>query len=94
MESVLSESKLEQSVIVEGNGNKNSADVCKRKGDRPIFAEIAPNNDITDNKKFRQKRSKTYAETLQRVEVLVAKFLNHWKQQMLWKKKMTISTEL
>ena len=46
-------------------GNENSADVCKTKDDRPIFAEIAPNKNITDNRKFRKKRSKTYAEALQ-----------------------------
>ena len=49
-------------------GNENSADLSKRKDDRPIFAEIAPNKNITDNRKFRKKRSKTYAEALQSVE--------------------------
>ena len=34
---------------------------------RPIFAEIAPNKTITDNQKFRKKRSKIYAEALQSV---------------------------
>ena len=43
----------------------NSADLSKRKDDRPIFAEIAPNKNITD--KTRKTRSKTYAEALQRV---------------------------
>ena len=47
--------------------NENSANVCKRKDDRPIFAQIAPNKNITDNRKFRKKRSKTYAEALQSV---------------------------
>ena len=47
-------------------GNENSADLSKRKDDRPIFAEIAPNKNITDNGKFR-KKSKTYAEALQSV---------------------------
>ena len=51
MESILSESKLEQIVMVEGNGN--SGDVEKRNDNRPIFAEIAPNKNITDNRKFR-----------------------------------------
>ena len=32
------------------------------------MAEIAPNKNITDNRKFRKKRSKTYAEALQSVE--------------------------
>ena len=48
-------------------GNENSADVFKRKDDRPIFAQIDPNKNITDNRKFRKKRSKTYAEALQSV---------------------------
>ena len=65
MESILSESKLEQGVMVEGN--ENSADVCKRKDDRPISVEIAPNKNVTDNRKFRKKRSTTYADALQSV---------------------------
>ena len=40
-----------QIVMVEGN--ENSADVCKRKDDRPISAEIVLNKNITDNRKFR-----------------------------------------
>ena len=64
MEFILSESKREQRVMVQGN--ENSADLSKRKDDRPIFAEIAPNKNITDNRKFR-KKSKTYAEALQSV---------------------------
>ena len=66
VESIVSESKREQRVMVQGN--ENSADLSKRKDDRPIFAEIAPNKNITDNRKFRKKRSKTYAEALQSVE--------------------------
>ena len=46
--------------------NENSADRCKRKDDRQIFAEIAPNKNITDNRKFRKERSKTYGGALQR----------------------------
>ena len=65
VESILSESKIEQRVMVEGN--ENSTDVCKRTDDRRIFAEIAPNKNITDNQKFRKKRSKTYADALQSV---------------------------
>ena len=65
VESILSELKREQRVMVQGN--ENSADLSKRKDDRPIFAEIAPNKNITDNQKFRKKGSKTYAEALQSV---------------------------
>ena len=43
----------------------NSVDLSKRKDDRPIFAEIAPNKNIMD--KTRKTRSKTYAEALQSV---------------------------
>ena len=65
MESILSELKREKRVMVQGN--ENSADLSKRMDNRPIFAEIAPNKNITDNRKFRKKRSKTYAEALQSV---------------------------
>ena len=62
---LLSESKIEQRVMVEAN--ENSTDVFKRTDDRRIFAEIAPNKNIMDNRKFRKKRSKTYADALQSV---------------------------
>ena len=77
VESILSESKLEQRVMVEGNGN--STDVCKRKDDRPIFAHIAPSKKITDNQKFRKRRSETYAEAFKMLghQTLVGKSLNH-----------------
>ena len=60
VESVLSESKLEKRLMVERN--LNSADLCKRMDDRPIFPEITPNNNITDKiedlkRKVRQCRS-------------------------------------
>ena len=48
--------------------NENSANVCKRKDNRPIFPENAPNKNIMENQKFKKKRSKTYAEALQSVE--------------------------
>ena len=57
VESILSESKREQRVMVQGN--ENNADLSKRKDDRPIFAELTRNKNITDNRKFRKKRSKT-----------------------------------
>ena len=66
VESILTELKLEQRVMLEGN--ENNVDVYKRKDDRPIFAQIAPNKNITDNRKFRKKRSKTYAEAMQSVQ--------------------------
>ena len=65
MESILSESEIDKRAMVEGN--ENSTDVCKRTNDRGIFAEIAPNKNITGNRKFRKKRSKTYADALQSV---------------------------
>ena len=50
--------------------NENSADVSKTKDNRPFSAEITPikNENITDNRKFRKKRNKTYAEALQSIE--------------------------
>ena len=51
-------------------GKENSTEMCKRTNDRRIFAEIAPNKNIKDNRKFRKKRSKTYADALQSVEKL------------------------
>lgn len=36
----------------------------KRNDDRPIFAEITFNKNITDNWKFRKKRIQTYAEAM------------------------------
>ena len=36
----------------------------KRNDDRPIFAEITCNKNITDNWKFRKKRIQTYAEAM------------------------------
>ena len=51
-------------------GNQNSAGVCKRKENRPIFAVIAPSKNITGNWRFREKRSVTYVEALQSVGIL------------------------
>ena len=65
VEFILNGSKLEQRVTVEGK--ENSADVCKRDDDRPIFAQIACNKNITDNRHFKEKISKTYAEAVQSV---------------------------
>ena len=41
---------------------EDSADVSKTKDGRSFSAEITPskNKNITDNRKFREKRSKTY----------------------------------
>ena len=76
VESILSESKIEQRVMVEGN--ENSADACNRKDDRPIFAEIAPNKNITDNRKCRKKRRHLLRQCkVLEHQILVAKFLNH-----------------
>ena len=60
MKLILSESKLGQRITLEEK--EDSADVWKRNDDRPIFAEIASNKDITDIRKFKKKRSKTHAE--------------------------------
>ena len=69
--------------------NGNSADVCKRKDDRPVFPEIARHKTITDNRKFRKKRSKKYAQNSggEVLEPLKA-------PNVLKEKKITISTEL
>ena len=47
VESVLSELKREQKVMLQGNENR--VDLSKRKDDRRILAEITPNKNITDN---------------------------------------------
>ena len=57
--------KLEQRIRVEGK--QNSVNVCKRSDNRPILAEIASNNNITDNWKLKEKKSKTYAEAVESV---------------------------
>ena len=82
VEFILNGLKLEQRVTIEGK--ENSADVCKRDDDRPIFAQIACNKNITDNRHFKEKISKTYAEArhMQKQckvlehQNLVGKFLN------------------
>ena len=70
-------------------GNENSTDVCKRTDDRRIFAEIAPNKNITDNRKFRKKRSKACADALQSVGKS-----NSVDEVLETRKKITILTEL
>ena len=62
LESISNESKLKQRATVERK--ENSVDMRKRNGDRPIFAEIVSNKNITDNRKFRKKRNKTYTEAV------------------------------
>ena len=61
--------------------NENSADVSKTKDGRSFSAEITHRKikNITDNQKFRKKRSKTYAESLQSIgtSTLMGKFINH-----------------
>ena len=49
LESILNEPKLEQ-----GERKENSAGVCKRNYDRPIFVEIAFYKNITDITHFQQ----------------------------------------
>ena len=79
VESISSGPKLEQRVLVDRN--ENSADVSKTKDGRSFSAEITHSKikNITDNKKFRKKRSKTYAESLQSIgtSTLMGKFINH-----------------
>ena len=55
VEPISNQSKLEQRATVERK--KNSVDVYKRNDNRPIFAEIASNKNITDNRKFRKERT-------------------------------------
>ena len=66
VESIETNRKLEQRATVERK--ENSADICKRNDDRPIFPEIASSINITDNQKFRKKRSNTYTEAVRRFE--------------------------
>ena len=67
VESILSGPKLERRVMVDRN--ENSADVSKTKDGKSFSAEIthSKNKNITDNRKFRKKRNKTYAEALQSI---------------------------
>ena len=93
MEFILSKSKLKRRVTVEEH--ENSANVCKRKDDRPIFPEIAFNKNITDNRKFRKKRSTTYAEAVRSVGTSNsdAEVPEPLKAPNVFKEETTISTE-
>ena len=77
MESILSESKREQRVIVQEN--ENSADLSKRKDDRPIFAEIAPTKilRIIENLERKEVRHMQRHWKVLEHQTLVGKLLKH-----------------
>ena len=69
----------------------------RTKDDRPFSAEITPskNQNITDNRKFRKRRSKTFAEALQSIGTpnFDGKFYETLKAPNVLGKKITILTE-